>query len=1040
MLKLICGEAGTGKSTLLREKIKEAAVSGKKAVLFVPDQFSFEAEKIMYKTVPHEFSRNSRVTMFSREAQRILHLYGETKQYADTIAKHIVMKRALEESASGGELLYYRGQAAKRGFPAFALGMISDMRGAGISPADLRSRLAAENVFSDRLTDKLNDISVIYSAYDRILTENFDDKLDDVRRAAEIILQSDIFDGCHVFFDEFDSFSGNQLGFIRALLDKAACVTIALTCDMPDGNAPEFGAVRTLAQKLMGAADGEHEIIKCGTVYRKCGSLRVVEARDVWQECDWICAQIKALTDSGVRCRDIAVLAPLMSYNAVMDSAMKKYGIPAFADVPEPLITKSFVRFAVYTLKALSFSTDDILRYVKSGYVRHSNGKVISNIQSDMLEKLCRTYDLRKRDWLRPFPEKLDETGELEALRKSIVEPLKELRKSLENADGAEVTKLLCDHICNKMDMYKTIYGKCILDRDEKGNIIVDRRRLDEYSTLWDDTLTVFESAYKALAGYRLPLDEYIGILTDIFTSTTVANPPQVLDAVTVGDTDRSRFAGKKHIFVCGFAQGIMPPPAKSSEVFTPAESEQLSRAGIPITTDRLMRRSAELFTVYRCTHLPEESLYITYPLLGEDGSSFAPAAALVGIKERFGARTEGADNFGAEFYCRTAESAERYLARIYRDPAKLSERKALLAAVPEEYRHMLRFAAGDISGSDRHIIDKQRAGKLLRLESYSPTAITQVNRCKFAFFCKYGLGLREDGERGIDALLVGNVIHFCLQRLLTDYTDKKDEFLKLTDGDIAEHVSESVDIYEKENYFGGFGGAERFSYLLKRLGVYAERAAQRIRDDAVSSGFYPEALEKRLGFDFGRIRVSGVCDRIDSMVRDGKKYIRVVDYKRGSRTFDLADIYKGENLQMLLYLFGICGDGSVPSSVMYLPVGKVSFESSGGGDIGEKSQKSLQNYMREHSPAGLILSDSPEKEDIDALNSALTAKYGKVRGGYASSTEISPEVYEALKGYCKSYVNAKAEEAASGMAGACPEDGDVCKYCEYSLFCGKKE
>ena len=33
MLKLICGESGTGKSTLLRERIRDAVLGGKKALL-----------------------------------------------------------------------------------------------------------------------------------------------------------------------------------------------------------------------------------------------------------------------------------------------------------------------------------------------------------------------------------------------------------------------------------------------------------------------------------------------------------------------------------------------------------------------------------------------------------------------------------------------------------------------------------------------------------------------------------------------------------------------------------------------------------------------------------------------------------------------------------------------------------------------------------------------------------------------------------------------------------------------------------------------
>ena len=158
--------------------------------------------------------------------------------------------------------------------------------------------IAADDTMSEPLTRKLSDIAVIYSAYDRILTQNFDDKLDDIRRASEIILRTDIFDNTEIFIDEFDSFSGDQQGFIKALIDKADNVTIALTCDYPERKERKFEAVCRLIDRIAG--DSAPAVTVCGTVYRRPKTLRVIEARDRWQECDWICAEIRALTDSGV--------------------------------------------------------------------------------------------------------------------------------------------------------------------------------------------------------------------------------------------------------------------------------------------------------------------------------------------------------------------------------------------------------------------------------------------------------------------------------------------------------------------------------------------------------------------------------------------------------------------------------------------------------------------------------------------------------------------------------------------------------------------
>ncbi|MBQ8902935.1 MAG: hypothetical protein IJY73_01375 [Oscillospiraceae bacterium] len=125
MLEIIYGEAGTGKSSLLYKRISEAAESGKKVFIFVPDQFSFEAEKRVYKSVKPPFGMNVTVTMLSRSAQKILQLYGETKAYADNIVKAMLMNRVLKDLAADDRLTYYRKQLKNKGFSQIMLGIIS---------------------------------------------------------------------------------------------------------------------------------------------------------------------------------------------------------------------------------------------------------------------------------------------------------------------------------------------------------------------------------------------------------------------------------------------------------------------------------------------------------------------------------------------------------------------------------------------------------------------------------------------------------------------------------------------------------------------------------------------------------------------------------------------------------------------------------------------------------------------------------------------------------------------------------------------------
>ena len=1066
MLKLICGEAGTGKSTELRERLKATVDSGGSAILIVPDQFSFEAEKLVYKTLEAPYNGKYRVTSFSKEARRILKQHGRSKPYADDVAKNIVMKLALENAKSGGALMYYHSQTGMKNFPRFALGMVGDMRGAGISPAGLRKIIENNDTMGNALAKKLNDISIIYTEYDRLLSQNFKDRLDDVRSAAELIAMTEEYKTCEVYIDEFDGFSGSQIKFIQRLIDNTAGVTLAMTCDYPDFRESRYDKVKQMIGELKGTSAPEYTLLT--EQHRRPSQLRVTEARDKWQECEWICSEICELTNSGARFRDIAVICPDRSTARILDSTMARYDINGFSDIPEPLITKWFVRFPIYTLHALSFETEDILRYVKSGFVRDTDGVIMNGLNSsssaaDELEQLCRKYDLRRRDWLKPFPDTPDNRfAKLEALRRCVIDPLMKLaedmgiRNAEAKADGAVMIKALCTFMCSEMRITSAVKSRCITGKADNGRFRYDNKLLDELSEIWDDMITVFESAYKALNGHAMTVSELIGILTDAFTGVKISKAPQTLDAVTIGDPERSRFTGVKHLFICGFNRGVMPPPSRTSDVFTPSESEKLSELGIPVTTNRAERCAAELFTVYRCQNIPSERLYITYHVIDESGSFSEPSDSLKDIVGYDKENTEGADNFGADFYCRNVSSSERYLSSIYQNYTRRAEKKMLMDSAntltSPLFRRIMYSASGERPDRERHKLPEELAGKLLTMSSYSPSAITTMNRCKFMYFCKYGLGLpQEDETRSINSILTGNVIHHCLQELLRDYPyPERDRFLALTPAEIEAHVADSLKNYENTYYFGDFGGEARFSYLLKRLGVYAVMSAEKAQDEMrkqkdylTAKGlpvnyFYPTELETPIQLTFNGFTIKGKCDRIDTVVQDGKTYVRVIDYKRSPRDFPLSDLYKGDNLQSLLYLYSKCGSGIdlIPASALYVPVGGLEFSTTDNASAVTEEER-IKKYYCSHRPSGFVINGTPAKSEKDVLNTVFSKEYGSVRGSnYYTTQEISSDVYQHIQMYIREYLKNMIHETGRGIAGACPKKG-ACTYCAYKLFCG---
>lgn len=130
-----------------------------------------------------------------------------------------------------------------------------------------------------------------------------------------------------------------------------------------------------------------------------------------------------------------------------------------------------------------------------------------------------------------------------------------------------------------------------------------------------------------------------------------------------------------------------------------------------------------------------------------------------------------------------------------------------------------------------------------------------------------------------------------------------------------------------------------RFRYLFARLRTTAYAVIDQVAAELRCSDFVPMAFELSFGGKNGalsavtisepdgELRVGGKVDRVDGWLHDGRLYLRVVDYKSGRKSFDLANVRMGLDIQMLLYLFTLQKEGAhyfgqeiEPAGVLYLP------------------------------------------------------------------------------------------------------------------------
>ena len=107
----------------LHEKIAECVRGGGKAVLLVPEQYSFESEKALYRRLGAKDALSVEVLSFTRLCDRIFREYGGLAGvHLDETAKVLLMSVALGEI--GGELRAYRKNVSGAAFAATMLSLI----------------------------------------------------------------------------------------------------------------------------------------------------------------------------------------------------------------------------------------------------------------------------------------------------------------------------------------------------------------------------------------------------------------------------------------------------------------------------------------------------------------------------------------------------------------------------------------------------------------------------------------------------------------------------------------------------------------------------------------------------------------------------------------------------------------------------------------------------------------------------------------------------------------------------------------------------
>ncbi len=851
-------------------------------------------------------------------------------------------------------------------------------------------------------------------------------------------------------------------------------------CLLPDNRRNPEGALCALEAGLYAPALAVYD--------GAADAVTVIPCRDIYEECDVVARRIRRLLrEEGYRQRDITVVARnLTDYRGLLEDALQQEGIAYSLDARQDLLDEPLIVYIRAALRVAvgGLRTEEILRLLKTDL----GG--LDAVQIAELENYVYMWGVDGDAWMSDWTENPAGLGapvtsytarqlaQLNVWRRQVVEPLSQLRESLRGgAYGREFALAVYRYLTDDKELPARILRQ-ISTLEE-----LDEPLLAQHAArLWDEVIKLLDRFATALRDTRLSAARLEELFTMLAQTIDIGQIPQGLDAVTVGSADRIRYHRPRAVFMLGMNEGVFPAYPDNAGLLTADDRQKLEECGIKLSSDLLTQSIEERYYAYMAVAAPSERLLLTYHTEGE--STPSPIVTAVGKILPNHARDVAVAADGRDL--ESGEAMFTRLAREYTRSTPMTESLRQVLANEDAFGGRLAAVERSVGRGDFRIADADTArglfGTDLRL---SASQTDKFYQCHFSYFCRYGLSLYPRKRAQVDAAFFGTIVHYVMETLLPQYVAKGALLDRLKSADEARQEMSKQEIAQAENVLQAellrtvaddvhkvvmtyaakqMGGVEnksgRFLYQLQ----LAERSACNMLWHTVmelrQSAFAPVAFElgivpdedapegaipsMRVSFPRGSVRLIGKVDRVDLFVRfDGKAFVRVVDYKTGTKTFDLNELSAGLNMQMLLYLYNICDhperfevDGVQPAGVLYHPLSDLIVDRKAG----DKAQTERLKSMKMD---GIVLDDASVVQAMERDNGKLFIPAEIAKDGKPKGSVITEAQFALLRDVVEQLLVNMANDLLDGDIAALPiKRGEYtpCTYCDYRAVCARDE
>lgn len=784
------------------------------------------------------------------------------------------------------------------------------------------------------------------------------------------------------------------------------------------------------------------------------------------EEVAWAAGRIRELIrEKHYHYRDFALITGDMeSYSPVLERILADYEIPCFLDNKRSILKNPFVEFirALLEIAEQDFSYESVFRYLRSGLSGMEPEEV------DLLENYVLALGVRgAKRWEERFIRSYkglteEELEQIDGYRARVAEDLLPFVK-IQRKKAVDVRT-------RTTALYELIAKKGIQGRlavfEERFKREHNEVLAKEYHQIYGILMDLLDKLVDLLGEEELTIREYTEILEAGFAEVRVGVIPPGVDQVMAGDMERTRLKDVKVLFFLGVNEGSVPKNMSRAGLLSDMEREQLRISGMELAPTAREQGYIQRFYLYLNLTKPSDQLYLSCTLLDNGGKALRPSYLMNVMKRLFPElelkqekvqRENGLPRTEREGVRLLIEGLKEY--REGRGSAQFYELYRWYAKQERYEEKLTQLLDGAFSAHQDTKLGKAVAHALYGtvLEN-SVTRLEQYAACAYAHFLMYGLKLSEREQYEFAPVDMGNIFHETLEAF-SKKLDASDYTWKTLPREVAdEWVEECLASLTIDYGNTVLNSSARNNYMIRRMARILKRTVWALGEQIRKGMFTPENYEisfsgvsdlESIHIELSpeeQLKLRGRIDRVDTCEDAEHVYVKVIDYKSGTTSFQLLALYHGLQLQLVIYLNAAMElmkkehpDKEVlPAGVLYYQIQDPVLDMD--GEEADVTARVLEKLK----PNGLINGD-PEiikrlDQSMPGRSQVLPIAYNKDGSLRAGSPVASGEQFAALSRYVNRKIRKIGSEVLDGRMDVNPYElkgKTACDYCAYSGVCG---